>query len=681
MAVPEYCFSRCDSLADVEIAEGVETVGVLAFNECSSLSRIKLPGSVRSLGASCFQLCHNLRSVRMAENCSLDDYCFSWCSNLTKVCFSEKPMSDYIQYLGEHCFDECWDLKFIRLPTIYVYPENVKESCFEGLDMENVTFAFGDNSLLSVISNTNEVRLDNVILLPHDEFWRYDEVLRNYGVDTVYVFRDAFEEARRYKNSYEASAILPIPSLSQLGITHDVSIGEGQTLQSYISSPFDYALEWTSSNEDIVKVADDGTLTAVSQGKATITVAALYDTSETATFEVTVVPEKVEPKVTALNMVFTDLSLTRKNEVDMKTYAAPIYAKAGAITKASSDMRVVTYTGETVTAKAVGTADITATLDSEPTISSICHVTVNPIPASSFRFDLDTVALRPDETYQATYRLGTYENDDYLYFTSSDENVAVVGSGGLVLAVGYGTAKIAATTALGHLSDTLVVNVVSAVPVTGITLPGTLSLKEGKTWQFSPTVAPDNAEIKTLTWESSDTAVATVDENGLCTAVRNGVAIITAKATDGSGVSASCTVTVEAIQVTGLLLSEATHTLAQGETFQLVPTIQPSDASNKTLEWTTTNANVASVDADGNVTGVSQGKAIITAKTTDGSKLSANCIVTVTEPTGIDGVVASEADGFVYYTLDGMKLGGKPQLEGIYIRVKDGQRQKVVIRR
>ena len=85
----------------------------------------------------------------------------------------------------------------------------------------------------------------------------------------------------------------------------------------------------------------------------------------------------------------------------------------------------------------------------------------------------------------------------------------------------------------------------ATVSVTGVSLDKTeLSLTVGDTETLTATVAPDNATDKTVTWTSSNSTVATVDQNGVVTAVARGTAVITATAADGSGASASCTVTV-----------------------------------------------------------------------------------------------------------------------------------------
>ena len=164
------------------------------------------------------------------------------------------------------------------------------------------------------------------------------------------------------------------------------------------------------------------------------------------------------------------------------------------------------------------------------------------------------------------------------------------------------------------------------VPVTGVTLDKTsLTLTEGDTDTLTATVAPANATNKTVIWSSSDTSVATV-ENGKVTAVGKGDATITVTTVEGS-FPATCTVTVK-VPVTEVSLNQTTMDLKVGESGELTATVEPADATNKNVAWTSSNESVATVDANGNVTAVSEGTAIITVTTADGNK-TATCTVNV----------------------------------------------------
>ena len=175
-----------------------------------------------------------------------------------------------------------------------------------------------------------------------------------------------------------------------------------------------------------------------------------------------------------------------------------------------------------------------------------------------------------------------------------------------------------------------ITTLLTAVRVTGITLSSTsLSLAVAQTAQLTATVAPSNATNKTVSWSSSNSAVAAV-VNGLVTAAGAGSVIITASSTDGSTVNATTSVTVSAapIRITGLILNSTIVSLAPTQTSQLSVTFAPVNATNKTLSWSSSNSAVATV-VNGLVTALSLGTATITASSTDGSNVSVVATVTV----------------------------------------------------
>lgn len=148
------------------------------------------------------------------------------------------------------------------------------------------------------------------------------------------------------------------------------------------------------------------------------------------------------------------------------------------------------------------------------------------------------------------------------------------------------------------------------IAVTGIRLSETsINLNKGENRTLKATVQPDNATEKTVQWSSSDNAVATVDQDGTVTATGGGKATISA--TSG-GVSASCSVDVY-VPVTSISLSANLISLAKGSFAVLTATVSPEDAMDKTVQWSSDNPSVATVDQNGKVTAVDVGKAKITA--------------------------------------------------------------------
>lgn len=165
------------------------------------------------------------------------------------------------------------------------------------------------------------------------------------------------------------------------------------------------------------------------------------------------------------------------------------------------------------------------------------------------------------------------------------------------------------------------------VAVSGVALDKKVAtINVGKTVTVKATVTPANAANKTLSWTSSNTKIATVS-NGVVKGVKAGRVVITAKTTDGSNISATCTVTVKQ-PVTSISLSKKA-TMYTGKKLTLKAKVNPANASNKALTWKSSNTKIAKVASNGVVTGVKAGTVKITATAKDGSRKSATCTVTV----------------------------------------------------
>ena len=215
-------------------------------------------------------------------------------------------------------------------------------------------------------------------------------------------------------------------------------------------------------------------------------------------------------------------------------------------------------------------------------------------------------------------------------WTSSNESVAAVDANGVVTAVTVGEATITASTIDGsNLSATCKVTVIPTM-ATSITLNNAeYEMVEKAEFQLIATILPELTTNKGIVWSSSDVCVASVDENGLVKAYSVGEAVITATTVDGSNLSASCKVTVVSSLAQSISLDKTEVSLEVTETATLVASVLPETTANKGVEWSSSNEAVAVVDKNGVVTAISLGEATITAKTADGSNLSATCKVTV----------------------------------------------------
>lgn len=183
-------------------------------------------------------------------------------------------------------------------------------------------------------------------------------------------------------------------------------------------------------------------------------------------------------------------------------------------------------------------------------------------------------------------------------------------------------------TAVNNFVNILYDNSVDPSEVTSVSLNKTeLSLPVGETTTLTATVHPATAKLKTVTWESMNPSVATIDNNGNVTAVSPGSTSIIVKTVDGD-FTASCQVNVF-IPVNSVTLNYTSIELFSGETMTIEATILPETADFKDVIWQSSNENVATVNSDGVVTAKEGGTATITATTIDGTNLKATCNVSV----------------------------------------------------
>ena len=169
----------------------------------------------------------------------------------------------------------------------------------------------------------------------------------------------------------------------------------------------------------------------------------------------------------------------------------------------------------------------------------------------------------------------------------------------------------------------------SAYVVTSITLNrDSLSLNSGGTFLLQAITAPVTALNNGVVWSSSNEDVAIVNDNGMVTTIAGGTCTITCTAKDGGGASATCEVTVVQM-VTDIVLSQTTLVLLVDGYKRLTATVLPSDASNQSFTWTSSDENIAEVTSNGLVSAVALGTCTITCSAKDGSGVIAICKVIV----------------------------------------------------
>ena len=259
----------------------------------------------------------------------------------------------------------------------------------------------------------------------------------------------------------------------------------------------------------------------------------------------------------------------------------------------------------------------------------------------SFNTTMLILEINESITVKATVAPEDATNKD-IEWSIKDPAIATV-ENGVVKGVAVGETTLTATTADGGFTATIPVKVVTEkVAVTGIKWTSTPSktVKEGKSVFLFVDISPTNATDMGTIWESSNPEVLSVGEikavgnmiGATIWGVAPGKATISVTTNDG-GFEVSCEITVlQIIKVTEIDITPKKAEIEVGKTKKFTATILPSDAENKAIEWSSSNTAVATVDANGLVTGVAGGEATITATAKDGSGVKGIATITVIVP-------------------------------------------------
>ncbi len=513
----------------------------------------------------------------------------------------------------------------------------------------------------------------------------------------------------------------------------------GETIQLtatiYPATTTDKSVTWKSSDENIATVDANGLVTATGVGTVTITV--ITADGKTCDIVLTVAVTLAE----SITLNRTTASIKVGDSLRLVAQISPSTTTDKSVAWTSSDVSVAKVDADgVVTAMALGNCDIIAAANDGSGVSATCRVTVGETAAESISIDPQgSFTLRIGETKQFNATVLPATATDKSVTWSSDTEGVTVDETGLVTAVSpVVNNRITATNSAGQVDYvyiTVLPNLVSTIEIDR----SQVSLKVGESTQIVATVLPLDASDKTLKWDSADTGIATVDGNGNVTAVKVGETILTISATDGSGVSATCRVTVvetpaESISIdpqgsftlrigetklfnatvlpatatdksvawtsetegvtvdeTGLVravspvannritaTNSAGHedyvyitvlpnlvsaievdrsqvSLKVGESTQIVATVLPLDASDKTLKWESADTGIATVDGNGNVTAVKVGETILTISAIDGSGVSAQIKISVV-PIEIEKVTISYNGSTTLHVGDKVKL-------------------------
>ncbi|MEO7362748.1 MAG: Ig-like domain-containing protein, partial [Gemmatimonadaceae bacterium] len=406
-----------------------------------------------------------------------------------------------------------------------------------------------------------------------------------------------------------------------------VAIGASQAVSATVTdangkSVSGSSLSWVSDNPAVAEVTASGntaTIFARKSGSATVR-ASSGNASASIGITVLGVKSVTMSSTSATVRVGTEQTLTADVTVD------PGVSRSVTWNTSNSSVANVSVLG-VVSAVAPGSATISATAVADAGISATADITV--------------IAARGVSVTPATARIGTGNTQQLsgdvildaglpttVTWTTSASGVATVSQQGLVTGVAVGTATITATsTADGTLAGTSLITVAPIVRLVAITAPASNTLFLGQTKTLIAIVTADAGLAQTVNWATSNSAVATVDANGLVSALAPGSADITATSTADITKSASITLAV-ASQPVSISLSQSSLNLTAGNAATVVATVAGDPGVSSAVTWSTSAPAIATVN-NGLITGVVNGTAVITATSVADPTKSATVSVSV----------------------------------------------------
>ena len=605
--IEQSLFSGCSNLKDINLPSGITSIGTYAFSNCSSLKGINLPSGVTSIGASAFSGCSSLTSVEIPGGVTrLRDSTFSGCLALTSAHF---PAG--LEIIGDSVFFFCSALEGINLPSgVTSIGDSVFSYCkaLKRIDIPSSVTAIGDKIFYGCNGLISVKLPDSLESIGQDAFY--------YTGARLYVYYGSY--AWQYCTAtYPSNTVVMDILLSESALTMGLGTERQLTATVQYYNP-GHKVVWTSDTPAVATVDQNGLVTAVTLGRATVTASIEGDKNLTASCLVQTV--KLARQV-ILNK--KSATLYTGETLTLTVMISPGDASVTDIEWSSSDEDVATVDGGVITALKAGSATITAATVDGSGISTTCAVTVKQY-ATGLAMGKESASLYPGEGMWLTVAVSPEDaSDKSIAWESSDETVATIESG-FVVGVKAGTTTITATTMDGS-SISASCEVTVLVPAASVTLgPVTKALvRTGDTLALSAQVLPENAHDHAVTWSTSDTFVAQVD-GGVVTGLNRGTATITAYAHNGR--KATCEVQVDN-RVVELLLSVPAGTpfinggydLNLGAQIQIATKTLP-DKIWYSLSYQSSNKSVASVTSSGVVKGITRGRATITVTSKDWSQ-------------------------------------------------------------
>ena len=529
--IGDSAFENCDNLKNVKISENLKKLGIMAFGNCDALTEIEIPKNITTVKCNeytnpargPFTGSNSLQTVVFEEGMTwLPAYILAGCSGFTTV-----KIPETVTEIGKGAFRDCSRLKSIEIPesVTEIGSHTFSNTKLGSIRVPDTVTDMGDH-VFSGCTELKEVTLPNIRQnIMAGMFEGCTSLEKIVLPETVTAIRsDAFEGCTALKDItwskapeiIESNAFRNCSALKEVTIPGTVkSIGDCAFLNCDALTTVTIPDSVTSIGEQVFYDCD--ALTTVKLGSGLKSIPA-------STFEHCDVLEslRIPRRVTTIGdnafkdcVKLTSITIPRSvTKISSNAFSYPkiltIYGVSGTYAETFAKENSIKFVDQQIKAT-------TASLDKT-------ELTINKGAAAQLNLSV------------------TPENfTDIVDWKSTDTNIVTVSDNGVVKAVGVGTATVKVT--VGDVSASCKVTVLQ--PVTGINLnKSSLTMDALGTFQMTASVYPDGANDKRITWSSSDPAIASVDENGLVTALKKGTATITAAAMDGSGVKSTCKVTV-----------------------------------------------------------------------------------------------------------------------------------------
>ena len=517
-------FRGCTSLNDVEFADGIKTIPQNMFLKCTGLKEIIIPDTVTTIGSSAFEYCSNLTSVVWSNKLTtIGSSAFYACTKLAEV-----TLPDTVTKIDSNAFSDCTSLSKVNLPDSLTTMEDeafCNCSSLKELKLSNSMSTIPGNAFTGCSALEELVIPDSVTTIEEKAFMNCSALKTvSFGKELTAIYNNAFDNCvaldavvlpESLKTIYY-NAFRDCNALTEITIPNNVtSIGNSAFYDCDSLAKVTISNSVTSMGTYVFYNCDALTDVQLGTGITTIPENTFNHCDALASI---VVPRRV---TTIGNYAFkdcvkfTEITIPRAvTSISANAFSYPakmtIYGVAGTYAETFANDNSIKFVDRQVNATS-------ATLD---------KTTLNINKGSSAKLNLSVQPL---------------DFTDEVNWKSANTSVVTVAADGTVKAVGVGTTTIKVT--VGNASASCKVTVVQ--PVTSISLNKTsLSMEALSTYQLTATAYPNDAYDKSVKWESSDTSVATVSEDGMVTAVGKGTATIKATSTAVSSVSRSCTVTV-----------------------------------------------------------------------------------------------------------------------------------------